>query len=145
MNIFKKILVSIDLGDEASSEKVLKAGLELVSGDDILLVTCVVPDYGLSVVGSFFPEGHEEKAIKTASDAMHNFTKKHVPSHVKVQHIIAHGNIYEEIIETAEKVNADIIVIGSHRPKLKDYLLGPNAARVVRHADQSVLVVRTTE
>ncbi len=32
--------------------------------------------------------------------------------------------------------------IGSHRPELKDYLLGPNAARVVRHANCSVLVVR---
>ncbi|MBT6187404.1 MAG: universal stress protein, partial [Rhodospirillales bacterium] len=30
----------------------------------------------------------------------------------------------------------------SHRPALKDYLLGPNAAQVVRHADVSVLVVR---
>jgi len=33
-------------------------------------------------------------------------------------------------------------VLASHRPDLKDYLLGPNAARVVRHADRSVFVVR---
>jgi nucleotide-binding universal stress UspA family protein len=35
-----------------------------------------------------------------------------------------------------------MIVMASHRPELKDYLLGPNAARVVRHAECSVLVVR---
>jgi nucleotide-binding universal stress UspA family protein len=35
-----------------------------------------------------------------------------------------------------------VIVLASHRPELKDYLLGPNAARVVRHAKCSVLVVR---
>lgn len=144
MNMFNKVLVSIDLGDAVSSEKVLKAGLELISGDDTMHVICVVPDYGMSVVGSFFPEGHEKEALSAALDTLHNFTKMHVPKSVKVQHIIAHGNIYEEIIETADKVDADVIVIGSHRPKLKDYLLGPNAARVVRHADQSVLVVRTT-
>lgn len=143
MSLFKKVLVSIDLGDVASSEQVLKASLELISGEDTLHVICVVPDYGMTVVGSFFPEGHEKEAMKAASDALHGFTKKHVPGHIKVQHIIGHGNIYEEVIESANKVAADVIVIGSHRPKLKDYLLGPNAARVVRHADQSVLVVRT--
>jgi nucleotide-binding universal stress UspA family protein len=37
---------------------------------------------------------------------------------------------------------ADLIVVGSHRPAMKDYLLGTNAARVVRHAHCSVLVVR---
>ncbi|MBS28951.1 MAG: hypothetical protein CL566_08540 [Alphaproteobacteria bacterium] len=38
--------------------------------------------------------------------------------------------------------NADIIVIPAHRPYVGDYLLGSNAARVARHADQSVLIVR---
>ena len=32
--------------------------------------------------------------------------------------------------------------MSANRPELKDYLLGPNAARVVRHSDVSVLVVR---
>ena len=35
-----------------------------------------------------------------------------------------------------------LIVMGSHHPELKDYLLGPNAAKVMRHADCSVMVVR---
>ena len=42
----------------------------------------------------------------------------------------------------ADETNADLIVMASHRPELKDFLLGPNAARVVRHANCSVLVVR---
>ena len=36
----------------------------------------------------------------------------------------------------------DLIVIGAHKPDFKDYLLGPNAARVVRHSHCSVHVVR---
>jgi nucleotide-binding universal stress UspA family protein len=50
--------------------------------------------------------------------------------------------VYEEILATARDLKADLIVMASHRPELKDYLLGPNAARVVRHSDVSVLVVR---
>jgi nucleotide-binding universal stress UspA family protein len=33
-------------------------------------------------------------------------------------------------------------VIGSHRPSMAIYLIGSNAARIVRHAKCSVLVVR---
>jgi len=142
MNLFKKVLASVDLGDPDSSIRVIHAALELISGDDTLHVACVVPDYGMSVVGSFFPEGHEKAALEKAREDLHKFTAANIPDGVQVQHIIGHGNIYEEIIEAADKVDADVIVIGSHRPKLKDYLLGPNAARVVRHSTRSVLVVR---
>ena len=59
-----------------------------------------------------------------------------------VRRIISVGNVYEEVLKTARINEADLIVIGAHRPDLKDFLLGPNAARVVRHANCSVYVVR---
>jgi nucleotide-binding universal stress UspA family protein len=46
------------------------------------------------------------------------------------------------VLATARKLDCDLIVMTSHRPELKDYLLGPNAARVMRHAKQSVFIVR---
>ena len=52
------------------------------------------------------------------------------------------AQVYEAILNIARKTGADLIVVAAHRPELKDYLLGPNAARVVRHANCSVLVVR---
>ncbi len=57
---------------------------------------------------------------------------------------VAHGTIYDEIMKAADKLDCDLILMGSHRPELKDYLLGPNAVRIVRHANQSVFVVRAT-
>ena len=143
MNFFKNILATVDLGDPKSSKMVMQAALELLDKGDALNVVCVVPDYGLSVVGSFFPEGYEQEALKKATEALHEFTAENVPKDIQVQHIIGHGNVYEEIIDAADKVDADVIVIGSHRPKLRDYLLGPNAARVVRHSTRSVVVVRS--
>ena len=47
-----------------------------------------------------------------------------------------------KFIQSAGDLNCDLIVLASHRPETKDYLLGPNAARVARHAKQSVFVVR---
>jgi universal stress protein F len=61
---------------------------------------------------------------------------------VPTRRIIAEGKIYQEILKAAQTIKADLIVMGSHHPELKDYLLGPNAAKVVRHADCSVMVVR---
>ena len=52
------------------------------------------------------------------------------------------GDPAETIVTSARDLSANLIVMGSHRPELQDYLLGPNAARVVRHAACSVLVVR---
>ena len=57
--------------------------------------------------------------------------------------LVTHGaSIYAEILGAAEEAEADLVVVGSHRPAMKDYLLGTNAARVVRHACCSVLVAR---
>ena len=46
------------------------------------------------------------------------------------------------MLEVAEEIKPDQIVIGAHRPGLQDFLLGPNTARVVRHAKCSVNVIR---
>ena len=57
--------------------------------------------------------------------------------------LVTHGaSIYAEILGAAEEAQADLVIVGSHRPAMKDYLLGTNAARVVRHARCSVLVAR---
>ena len=60
----------------------------------------------------------------------------------KLRHLVAVGKAYQEILHVAEKDGADLIVLGAHAPDLKDYLLGPTAARVVRHTSSSVYVVR---
>jgi nucleotide-binding universal stress UspA family protein len=64
-------------------------------------------------------------------------------SDLKPNILVTHGaSIYVEILRVAEEAEADLVVVGSHRPAMKDYLLGTNAARVVRRAHCSVLVAR---
>ncbi len=96
----------------------------------------------MSMVSQFFPEGFEEKSLAEAAKQLDDFIAKNIPSEIASQAIVANGTVYEEILRTAERIGCDLIVMASHRPELKDYLLGPNAARVVRHANCSVLVVR---
>jgi universal stress protein F len=52
------------------------------------------------------------------------------------------GNPAAEILACAQECHADLIMIASHKPGLSDYFIGSTAARVVRHAQTSVLVSR---
>lgn len=60
----------------------------------------------------------------------------------KVHIHISEGSPKDKILETAKEISAGMIIIASRRPDITTYMLGSNAAAVVRHAECSVLVVR---
>ncbi len=141
--MFKEILLPIDLGDVESSRKAVSTAIELSRTEGARLhLLCVVPGYSMSIVSQYFPEGFEEKSLAEAAQQLDDFIAKNIPTEIASPAIVASGTVYKEILRVAGEIGCDIIVMASHRPELKDYLLGPNAARVVRHANCSVLVVR---
>jgi nucleotide-binding universal stress UspA family protein len=142
--MFKTVLLPIDLSAPSSWEKALPAALRLCQPEDggVLHVMTVVPDFGMSVVGSFFEANFEQKALHKVGEALSVWVNAHIPDAVEVHPHVVHGRVYDQIIMAADRLKVDAIVMGSHRPEVTDYLLGPNAARVVRHAKQSVFVVR---
>lgn len=141
--MYKNILFPVDVTEHSSWKIALPVVLDLVQAfKPKLHVMTVVPQFGMSIVGQFFPSNMEDQLIKGATDALHTFTEEHIPADIPIRHVITQGTVYESIIDTAERVEADLIIMAAHRPELKDYLLGPNAARVVRHSTRSVLVVR---
>ncbi|PHQ68885.1 MAG: universal stress protein UspA [Sneathiella sp.] len=141
--MYKHILLAIDLEDAHSWEKPVNTASEYAKAfGSTLHVVTVVPDFGMSIVGSFFPADYEKKMMETITQKLHAFASEHVPDGINVQHIVALGSIYAEILRVAAKIKPDLIVMGTHRPNMQDYLIGPNAARVSRHALCSVLIVR---
>ncbi len=146
-----KTLVPIDLSDMETSTKVLAAGVSHARQDgSSLVVMSVVPhmisgiDYRYAIRGETGgSEDYDAKAIvQETLERLNEVVSEHLPSDMKAETIVRHGSVYERILEVAEEVEPDQIVIGAHRPQLADYLLGPNTARVVRHAKCSVNVVR---
>ena len=141
--MYKNVLLSVDLGHESSWVKALPTAVELCQASGATLhVLTVVPDFGMTIVGQCFPKGYEKEVAAKVMEALKEFVTKHVPKDISVQHCVAEGVVYESILKMARDVGADLIVVGAGRPDLKEYLLGPNAARVARHADMSVLIVR---
>ena len=140
--MFKDVLLAIDLGDEHSWKKALPKALEMRGDGGNLHLLTVVPEFGLSMISQYFPDNFEESTLEATKKALREFIDKNVPKDVPSRAIVAQGRAYEQILRIAEEVGCDAIVMAAGNPDLAQYLLGPNAARVVRHATCSVLVVR---
>lgn len=141
--MYQSILLPVDLSQESSWRKALPAAVNMCREQNAKLhVMTVIPNYGSALVGSFFPSDFVEKALQATEVELEKFVAEHVPSDLSAGSTAVSGTIYKRILAVADKQGCDLIIVASHRPETKDYLLGPNAARVVRHANQSVLVVR---
>jgi len=146
-----KILVPIDLADMPTMEKVLAAAIQQAQATSgHLTVMTVVPtiitgiDWRYAIRGE--TGGSEEydlrEIVDEALERLNQVVSERIPSDMKVDTVVRHGTIYEQVLDVAKEIQADQIVIGAHRPALSDFLLGPNTARIVRHATCSVNVIR---
>ncbi|GAA6129731.1 MULTISPECIES: universal stress protein [Halopseudomonas] len=142
--MYNKILLPIDLNHKQSWNKALPTALNFCQTYNASLhVITVLPDFGMPLVGGFFPKEYADQAKKTMTDNLRAFVKEHVPKDVKVQRIVADGKAYEAILRVAKKIDVDLIIMASHkRKRLEDYLLGTNALRVVQQSKRSVMIVR---
>ena len=135
--MYNTVLLAVDLNEGDGHERLVQAATTL--GADQIHVVNVMPDAGMSVVGMALGPEHRDKMMAEATARLTAWVDANLAGatpHVR------QGSVYDCILKTADKVGADAIVVGAHSPELKDYLFGPNAARIVRHASQSVLVVR---
>jgi nucleotide-binding universal stress UspA family protein len=141
--MYKRILVAIDLNGNGGWHQPLVAGVEHARkfGAELTVLT-VLREVEAMVRGEFAPLGYELFVADLENKlAAHVREVNAYDLHPKLA--VTHGqSIYHEILMHAREVGADLIVVGSHRPAMKDYLLGTNAGRVVRHATCSVLVAR---
>ncbi len=89
----------------------------------------------------FFPV--TEQAKERARELLRDLKQKHVPYVVTCKSSIRYGNIREEIIEEAEELNADLIVIGIHdKEGVLNRQIGNTVQNVVSAAPCPVLVFR---
>lgn len=140
----KSILCAIDIQQD-NDTMVLQTADKLARLDDAQLdVITVVPSAGINLVASYFDENFQgQMVVETQKKLVEKVSSiLGAERNSQIRHLVATGSIYEEILEVAKKIGVDLIVIGAHQPHLSEFLLGPNAARVVRHSKCSVYVVR---
>jgi nucleotide-binding universal stress UspA family protein len=140
--MFKTILVPIDLGEVGTARPALDKAVELASSAEgdirLIFVRAIVPVTYMEFMPPAFDQEQQDEAEKKLAKLAASIK---LPAE-RVSAVVRLGSVYNEILDEAEKTGADLIVIGSHRPSMATYLLGSNAATIVRHARCSVLVVR---
>lgn len=139
--MFKIVLVPIDISQTGTGAATLAIARELAGPEDgKLILLNVIEDLPAYVIGQI-PGGIHKEAASRAQSRLAQMVEDHqLPDRTEV--MVRNGHVPTAILEVARETQADAIVIASHDPDLADYLLGSVAARVVRHAHCSVLVVR---
>ena len=141
--MYQDILFPVDLNHPASWTEVLPSVVQYCRAFQARLhVVTVLPDFGMPIVGGFFPKNFSAKAMREADQHLKALVAEQVPADVHARHIVAEGVAYKEILRVAKEIQADLIILASPRAELGDFLMGPNAERVVRHAEASVLVIK---
>ncbi len=140
----KTILVPIDIAEEKAGAAALRLGRDMAKmyGGKLVLLNVVeqVPGY----VVAQLPEDFHRGAIADAGARLKEMAREHGLADA-AEIVIREGHAPSEILAVATDIEADLIVVASHAPGFTDYLLGSVAARVVRHAQCSVMVARNFE
>ncbi|MEX3007518.1 universal stress protein [Hoeflea sp. TYP-13] len=146
-----RILVPVDVEEPRSWHKVLDPLRQFAKGSDVeLTVATVVPELGTVIAQaaqaapftSEAPAQLKEHALAVATERLDRLVSEVGDEFGEIHKVTRSGSVYSEILATAEETAADLIMLISHLPDFGDYLLGPNAAKIVRHANCSVFVVR---
>ncbi len=142
--MYDNILLTIDLGHPASWRDALPQAVALArASKGKLHVMSVVPDFGTPLVSGFFPDNFKEKALAKAEAELRKIIDAEIPSDINVQEHLSYGAIHEEVLKAVQKIGVDLVVMASHAPdKMREFLVGSHADRIVRRSPVSVLVVR---
>lgn len=136
--MYKTILLPVDLAHLDEGKKTLGIALALMSEDTEIILLYVIEDIP-NWTDIDLPLGFWEKTRESAREALESIAAT-TDKEVRIE--VRSGHAYSTILKEAKAVNADLIILASHKPGLKDYFIGSNTTKVVSHADCSVLVVR---
>ncbi|BED96011.1 MULTISPECIES: universal stress protein UspF [Escherichia] len=142
----RTILVPIDISDSELTQRVISHVENEAKIDDaqvhFLTVIPSLPYYAsLGLAYSAELPAMDDLKAEGKSQLEDIIQKFNIPTD-RIHIHVAEGAPKDKILELAKTLPADLIIIASHRPDITTYLLGSNAAAVVRHAECSVLVVR---
>jgi nucleotide-binding universal stress UspA family protein len=140
--MFKKILVPVDLTEPELAKPAIDTAVAMArSSQGSLRIVNVLPMTPV-MLAEYVPPDFDVQQRKSAEDSLKQLVEESGLDPSRVSGTVRQGGIYHEVIEEAKAVDADLIVMTSHRPDMRSYFLGSNAGHVVRYASCSVLVLR---
>ncbi|MEX0827587.1 MAG: universal stress protein [Haliea sp.] len=142
--MFKNILVPIDLAIELVSAQQLSAAKRFVESHGgkvtVLHVRRNLPGYAQNSVSSA-----TNRKIMAEAEKMLETLAQTAGLSDQAELVLLEGNPARTILNHANKIGADLIIMASHDPNITDYLVGSTAAHVVQRAHCSMFIVRNLQ
>lgn len=142
MNLPTNILVATDYGE--SSNAALDYAVALATKLDAkvqLLHVIGVPAYGVPELGLAVTSTMIDTLVKDNQVVLDKLVAKYTA--VKVSPILRTGEPRDQIVQTADEIHAELIIMGTHgRRGVSRALLGSVAESVLRHSHCPVLTIR---
>src|SRR4051794_5291939 len=140
--MFNSILVPLDLSDTDLAKPALATAATLSqTWSGAVRLLNVLPMTPV-MLAEYVPADFDAQQREASEEALSIVARESGIEPARISYVLRQGGIYHEILEEAAAINADLIVMTSHRPAMRTYFLGSNAGHVVRYAKCSVLVVR---
>jgi len=143
--LLRRILVPLDFSGKSRQALEFAVPLAEQYGGKIFLIHAVEPVYA-------YPYGSAEMGVspldprpivEASEKRLSTLARELVPPGLLGKTLVRTGRAYPEIIDAADELEADLIVIATHGfTGLKHVFVGSTAERVVRHAHCPVLTVR---
>jgi nucleotide-binding universal stress UspA family protein len=137
-----RILIAHDGSAQADKALQEASKMAVLMAAEITIMT-VAPDLCLTEVSDSECKLITESLFSEAEGSMKKVTTDLAAMGIKADIVIKDGHPAEKIIDTAEEIGADLIVVGSHgRHGAKRFFLGSVSAKIVEHAPCHVLVIK---
>lgn len=144
--LFKKILCPTDFSDLSANAIKKAAAFSSVADAELYICHIIIHQmadiYGISVHSDYTEKG----IVSLAEEKIREFTDSLIPD-INYDAVVKNDiHIYTGILDIVEEKNIDLIIMATHgRKGLKRRLIGSATEAVIRHADCSVLALRTVE
>ena len=142
--MFNKILVPVDLSTEATTAKLCKTANDLAGkyNSEVILLT-IIPDYGMPLVASFFPEDAQQKIKLEMKGKLEGLAKTYFGD-IQVSTKLKRGKRRQAILQAIEILEPELVIMGCRRKKSRSdqRLLGATGTVVSDRAGCSVMIVR---
>ena len=140
--VTSRILIPVGFSDQSMIALGQGFNLAKIKKSEMILLSLIENQ---KKIESLFLDDKTHELQQKVNDKLMEVGKKYAAEYdIHVETMVAKGRVYEKIIEVAEMVNADLIVMGTNgTPKgVLKKVIGTNAERVVRLAHCPVITLK---